>query len=430
MARIDASLQLRPWWWNGIERHALAEADPPERVDVAIVGIGFTGISAALTLARRGREVLLLDARDPGDGASSRNLGMAVDDLGMLFGDLVRRRKLEPAIAMAREAGEALTWLERLIEQDAIDCDYRRTGRVHLAANPAHFDLLQADLDLAAKHGVVDADLLDRAAARAEVASDSFHGGVFYPRGGGLDPHKLTEGLFDRAVKAGVTIASRCGVLGITDEGGHFDIQTELGGIRAATVVLATNAYTGRPIPGLRRRQVRVGGHAVVTEPLGHELVRQLIPRGRMAHDSRWRARFFRPTHDGQRILFAGPPRLLLESQAACAETLGDWMSEIFPQLRDVRLSHAWHGNVGLSFDRIPHIGQLGTLFYAAGYGWSGIAMALWLGHKLALKLLSDPEGASAFDSDRMPTLPFYQGTPWFLPPIMAYAAWRDRQGK
>ncbi len=119
-----------------------------------------------------------------------------------------------------------------------------------------------------------------------------FTGACFKPRGGGLDPHKLTESLFERAVKAGVNIASRCGVLGITDEGGHFDIQTELGGIRAATVVLATNAYTGRPIPGLRRRQVRVGGHAVVTEPLGQDLMRQLMPRGRMAHDSRWRALF------------------------------------------------------------------------------------------------------------------------------------------
>ena len=430
MAVVDRTLQMRPWWWHGVERHAGPEADPPAHVDVAVIGIGFTGAAAALTLAKRGRQVLLLDARDPGDGASSRNLGMASEDLGLPFSQLVQRVGPERAAAMTAEGTQALDHLERLIG-DGIACDYRRTGRVQLAYAAQHLAEMRDDLAaLQAAQGTVPARLLDRAGLKAEVASDLYSGGVLWERGGGLDPSKLMNGLFDRARQAGALIAARCGVLGLRDTGDGFHIDTEIGGVKATSVVLATNAYTGTPIPPLQRRQVYVGGQAIATQPLGRAMVGQLIPGGRMCFDSRNRARFFRPSPDGERLLFAGSPRILLETRQDCIEMLGDWMTEIFPTLAATRITHAWQGNVGLSFDRVPHIGQLGSLYFAAGYGWSGIAMAVWLGHKLALKLLADPAAPSAFDSTRMPTLPFYQGTAWFLPPMQAWAAFKDRRAK
>ncbi len=427
--KLADDLILRPLWWDDRQRRALPEPVLPERVDVAVVGGGYTGLSAALTAARGGASVVVFDAEDPGDGASTRNGGMVGDRLKPSFPKLEKTFGTERAAALMAEPANAVDYLERLIIALGIKCDFGRMGRYYPAASPAHFRAMEASL-LAeqAVRGDIGATMISGDEQARFLASPLYAGGRVQTRTGGLHPARFHDGLMDAARNAGVMIASRTAVLGLEEEDDFIRLDTGLGYLNADRVLICTNGYTGDLQPDLQRRVIPVTSAIAATEELDAALVERLIPGGRMITDSFNLLNYFRPSPDGRRILLGTRPGLFAAREGPrLAQYIGNRIGQIFPELADTRITHCWWGKVAFSFDYFPKIGMQDRIGHALCYGGSGVAMSVWLGHKLAQKALGDLAGRTAFDDLPFPGRFYYRSWPWFLGPAMAWYEARDR---
>ena len=434
---LSDDLSFEPWWWQAAPRRAEAPehgggAPLPGWCDVAIVGAGFTGLSAALVLARAGRNVLVLDAGPIGAGASSRNGGMIGSGHRVGFAELEARYGRPTAEAIIREGLTSLDFTAELIEREQIACSFRRSGRFRGAWRPADYEAFGREIDFMAKTFGVEAAMVPRAEQHREVSSEAYHGGCLYLSHGGLHPGLFHQGLLERAVSAGATVLGSRPVTAIAREGEAFRLDVAGAPLVAREVIVATNGYSGRASPWHSRRLIPVPSYIIATEPLGRERVASLIPGGRMIVESRSRHCYYRPSPDGERILFGGRASVAPIALAEAARRLHRLMVGLFPSLADTRVTHAWTGNVAFSRDRLPHLGAHKGLHYALGYGGSGVAMAPYLGYKIAQLLLGRPEGRSPFAE--LPFKPFllYDGRPWFLPLVEAktrLADWREGGG-
>ena len=200
------------------------------------------------------------------------------------------------------------------------------------------------------------------------------------------------------------------------------------GTLAAGNVIVATNGYTNRnlALPALRRRVIPIGSYMIATEPLAPGVMERLIPNDRVLSDTRRVVLYYRSSPDRRRLLFGGRVALAETDPGTSGPKLHAIMSAIFPELGAARISHSWMGFVAYTFDHLPHLGVHDGLHFAMGYCGTGVAMASWLGHKVALKVLGAPEGVTAFDDLAFQTRPFYRGTPWFLAGAVLYYRLRD----
>lgn len=422
-------VRFEPWWWEAAPRPRLAEAPLPAASDVVVVGSGFTGLSAALELARAGREVLVLEAGEPGEGASSRNGGMIGSGHRLMFDDLARRNGAETARAVLGEGLAALEFTAGLIEREQIACHFARTGRFRAACAPAHYDAIGRETERLRKEIGLEAEMVPRGEQHREVATDFYHGGCLYPRHGGLHPGLFHQGLLDRVIAAGAAIAARTPALGIDRQGAGFEVATPRGRVRAGQVVVASNGYTGAESPAFRRRLVPISAYMIATEPLEPTRLKGLIPGGRMIVETRRRHCYYRLSPDGRRLLFGGRAALHAVDPGRSGARLRGFLADLFPELASVRVSHSWSGRLGFTMDDLPHIGVRDGVHFALGYNGSGVAMAPWLGHRIARKLLGDAEGAGPFERLPFAAVPLYFGRPWFLPLLDVWFRARDRVG-
>jgi glycine/D-amino acid oxidase-like deaminating enzyme len=420
--------RFEPIWWEAAPPIPLDETPLPASVDVAVVGAGFTGLSAALALQRAGRSVLVLDAGVPGKGASTRNGGMIGSGHRVGLGRLTQRYGRQTALTLLKEGLAALEFTMDLIEREEIACHAARSGRFRGAWRASDYEAMGRELDELRRAVGLEADMVARAEQHREVASDAYHGGVVYHRHGGLHPGLFHQGLLRRVQEAGGTVAGRTAVTAIAREAEGFQVTTPPCRIRARDVVVATNGYTGALTPALRRRLVPVPSYMIATEPLPAGTVERLIPGGRMIVESRSRHCYFRPAPDGRRLLFGGRAAVNVVDTARSARILRGLMSGVFPELASARLSHSWRGFVAFSRDYLPHLGRRDGVHYALAYNGSGVAMAPYLGFKVAQKVLGGPEGDSPFGATPFPAVPFYTGRAWFLPAVELYYRWRDRR--
>lgn len=419
--------RFEPWWWQADPPANRPEAPLPEKADIAVVGAGFTGLTAALELARAGRSVLVLEAGRPGEGASTRNGGMIGSGHRVSLAALTRRYGREPAIALLKEGMAALEFTVDLIEREGIACRFARAGRFRGAWRPADYDAMAREVE-ALKHVIdLEAELVPRAEQHREIATEAYHGGVVYPRHGGLHPGLFHQGLLACAEKAGAEIADNTAVAAIRREARGFTVATGRGRVAAGEVIVATNGYTGAATPRLRRRLIPVPSYMIATEALPEGTLERLIPGGRMIVESRARHCYYRASPDGRRIVFGGRASLATIDPRRSAEILHGLMTGLFPELAGVRVSHSWRGFVAFSRDHLPHLGRgPDGLHYALGYCGSGVAMAPYLGHKIALQVLGRVAGFSPLDQTPFPAFPLYNGRPWFLPLAERYYRWRD----
>jgi glycine/D-amino acid oxidase-like deaminating enzyme len=420
-------LSSEPYWWE-----AAAPPDTPGETvspecDAVIVGAGYAGLGAALELARAGRSVQVFDSQRPGEGASSRNGGIASGNLRVGFGELARKRGLDEAKAIYAEGVEARDDLARFIEEEGIDCDFRLSGRFTGAVTPAHYDALSREVDLLNTHLDIGAYGVPRAAQHKEIGSDLFHGGIVRPDMGGLHPAKLHLGMMAVAARAGVRVLGNTAVLGIRRDGDRFEARTARVTVRARDVVVTTNGYTDGADRWLRRRLVPAASRIIATEPLDGELLRGLLPNGRMCGTTRRLYNYFRPSPDGTRILFGGRDRTGGRDPARATARLRAELAAVFPQLTDVGITHSWAGNVAFNLDHLPRLFDHGGIHYAAGFCGSGVVWARWLGGKAAQRILGDARGHSAFAGRPPQAIPLYAGDPWFLPAAVGWFAMRDR---
>ena len=422
--------QVKPWWWEAAEPPH-RETPLPDRAQVAIVGGGYAGLSAALTLRRLGHQAVVLDAERIGWGASSRSGGMVSGGLKVAKGDLAGRYGAEEAKRITMACSASLPFIEETIAREQIDCDYVRCGRFVGAWTPKHYDAMAKRADWIAEVTGMPTEMIPRARQRAHLGSDRYHGGMAAAATGSLHPAKYARGLAAAAERAGAMLVDRVRVKAIVQTGSGFRIVTDKGEMTADAVLVATNGYSldprGTASPWLARRLVPLNSYIIATEELPAETMDRLFPDRRMISDSKRVLNYFRPSPDGKRILWGGRASFRAATPEASAPVLREGLVETFPELRDVKLTHAWTGMVAFTFDGLPHIGVQDGVHYAAGCQGSGVAMATWLGHNAAMKMAGAANERFALDGLNFPTRPTYTGNPWFLPLVGTWYQLRDK---
>ncbi len=418
-----------PYWWETIDRDTVPlTANLPCRADVVIVGAGYTGVSAALTLRRGGLTVVVLESMRIGEGASTRNAGMATVTLKTSPGVLARKYGQECAEAIFREALQTAPALAALLERENIACGYQTPGVYLAAARPAHYDALARSGEALAAFGVAT-QMVPGNRQQEELGAAGYFGGRVQANVGGLNPAQYFIGLARRCAEAGVIFREQTEALTLARDNGRWRVRTTKGEIAARELIIATNGHTGTLVPWLRRRVIPVGSYMIATEPLPPERIRTLIPGGRLVLDTKKMLNYARLTPDGRRFIFGGRVNLRPVDPRESARLLQRAMQERFPSLADVRISHSWGGNVAFTFDYLPHIGSHEGLHYALGYNAQGLAMATHFGQLLARRILDPAKADSAFLGREFPTKPFYAGNPWFLPLLGEWYRLRDRFG-
>ena len=415
-----------PYWWEAAPPSDAVTPDVPERVDVAIVGGGYCGLSAALELRRQGLAVAVLEAGRIGYAASSLNGGMVSGSLKPSRAELTGMVGADRAGALLEEAAQCLPFLEDLLAREAIHCEYRRTGRCIGAHCRRAYAGLEARVETVRALTGSDAWLLPRERQREEIDTAYYHGGMVVEASGALHPALYHRGLAAAVRDAGGRVAEDTRVESIVRRPGGFTLATWRGPVQARELMVATNGYTGDVTPWLRRRLIPLGSYIIATEPLPPETVRRLVPRGRMLVDTKRVLSYYRLSPDGSRILFGGRASFRQVTAREAAPRLHGFMTAVWPELARSRITHAWTGNVAFTFDLVPHMGVHEGVHYAVGCQGSGVAMATYLGYRTALKIAGKAATPSAFDGLPFPTRPGYRGNPWFLPVVGGAYRLRD----
>jgi len=364
--------------------------------DVAVLGGGIAGCSAALHLAKRGYKVALLEARRVGYGASGRSGGQTIFGLAVSQQTLEREVGLEDARRLFDLSIEALDLTQSLIREYAIECDYR-PNHVHVAVKPRHVrELEEWARELHEVYGYASVRLLDRDELQGHVRSSRYLGGLLDSRSGHLQPLKYTRGLARAAETAGAVVYEDSEVLRYAD-GREVRIYTAAGSVRCAHLVLCGNAYIGAVAPMLSRRILGVGTYIIATEPLGEERARSLLPSNAAVADINWILDYFRRSQD-DRLLFGGrvsyssvqPPRL--------AESMRQRMVRVFPSLSDVKVANAWGGYLDITMSRAPDFGRLApNVYYLQGFSGHGVALAGLAGELAAEAIAGTAERFDVF---------------------------------
>lgn len=411
-----------PFWGEAVAPSAPAPGELPGSVDALIVGAGYTGLSAARELAAAGRSVLVVDAGAPGGGCSGRNGGQVAYSFKPTLAELSARHGAETAAGICREGQQALAHLRSLATDGGLDMDWRGRGCFVGAHTSRAYAAMVRDAETQPWGFDQRPQLIPRARLHEEIATDFYHGGCVFPGDASVDPARLLGALHARAAAAGARIVGHCAALRLQREAQGFEVLTAHGRVHARQVLLATNGYSRSLSPWHRRRVIPIGSYQIATEPLGQARVRELLPQGRNVGDSRRIVVYYRPSPDGERIIFGGRAALSEKDPLVCAPRLREMMLQIFPQLHAARITHAWAGWVGYTFDTLPHLGCHEGLHYAMGYCGQGVPHAPYFGMRIAQQMLGLKEGATALDGLPFPSRPYYHGTPWFLAAsVLAY---------
>lgn len=417
-----------PWWWEAAPPASLPETVLPAFVDVAILGAGYAGLSAALVLARAGRRVAVFDAMKPGEGASSRNGGITSGNIRPGFAALARRFGETTALAIETEGKTARDYLRDMIRTEALDCDFRLTGLFKGALGFDQYDAMARGAELLARRLGIESHAVPYAEQRNYVGTDFYRGGTVRMDIGGLHPAKFHAELLRITLAAGAEVHPGRPVTGISREVTGFHVATHAGMVRARQVLVCTNGYTDGATPFLQRRLIPVRSRMIATEELAPDLMAQLMPQGMMVGENRQMGFYYRPSPDGRRILLGGRDGSRTGDPVEPTLRLRGGLVELFPELSGVRLTHSWFGHVAMNRDMLPRLFESDGVLYATGFCGSGVVWAPWLGSRAAYRLLGrKAEGTTAF-ADRAPAaVPLYRGNPWFLPLILQGSLWRDR---
>lgn len=425
-------LQSKPYWHEAIDFDGYKTEDvtPPKTTDVLVVGSGFTGLSAALTLIKNERSVVVLDAEYLGAGASTRNGGQIgsgnqkfrVKQLIKMFGE-------KKAVKLLKEGVHILDYIETLIEDEKIECFFKRVGRFRGAIRPQHYEAMARDMDDLRHFVGVESFPVPKSEQHKEINSDFFHGGSVLPDDARLHPGLYHNGLINKLKQYGVVLKGNTPVQNIEANSNGFLVTAKDIKIQARNVIVATNGYTRKVHSHLNKRIVQVHSALVATAPLPPETIDNLMPTGRMYGNTAKVFSYFRTAPDEPRIIWGGRVgRFYKPGTDGAFSHLAKDLMKVFPDLGDAPISHGWSGTIGYTFDELPHLGKTPDgVHYAMGYCGTGVSRSTYFGHKIALQLLNDPKGRTEFDDISFPSHPFHAVADYTVPFFEGWYRLRDR---
>lgn len=420
------SVRFKPYWWEGAPRWETPRRTLPPKTDVAIVGSGFTGLSAARTLLAKDREVVVLDHGVPGYGASTRNGGQIgsgnqkfrVKRLIELYGE-------KKATELLREGARMLDYIEELIQVENIECHFQRCGRFRGAMRPEHYEAMARDMEDLERIAGVESFMVPKAEQHKEIDTDIFFGGSVLPNDASLHPGLYHSGLMQRVEDRGGAIVGNAGVQRILREKDGFRLDTDLGPLHCRDVLIATNGYTDGRVPAVHRRIVTVHSGLLATAALSPEVLARLIPNARVYGNTNRVFYYFRAAPDETRLVWGG--RAGRGAGLAAFGHLAQNLLSVFPELSDLAVTHAWDGQIGYTYDELPHLGRMADgVHYAVGYCGTGVSRATYFGHKIALRVVGDTEGRTAFDSLAFTAFPSRAVAQMAVPFVEAWHRFRD----
>lgn len=372
------------------------------QADVCVIGGGFTGLSAALNLAERGYDVVLLEAQRVGFGASGRNGGMIGSGQRWDVLDIEEKFGLSRSRELWQLAEDVKQDIRNRVSQHAIDCDlqYGQVEGVHKDSyRGMAAEIAEA---LAVRYDYPHAKALNREETRAMIATDDFVEGLYDAEAMTLHPLNYALGLARACREAGVRIYEQSRVIDYTRTDPAI-MRTDSGSVTASFVVLGCNGYLGNLEPRVAGKIMPINNFVVATEPLGEQRARALIAGRFGIHDTRFVVNYFRLSAD-LRLLFGGGENYRAGFPKDIAKFVRPHMLQLFPQLEDVGIDYAWGGTLSVTVNRLPHLGRLEpNLFYAQGYSGHGISIA-----NLSGKLIAEAIAGTAERFDVMANLPTY----------------------
>jgi glycine/D-amino acid oxidase-like deaminating enzyme len=417
------TVREKNFWLTTVEMPRIELRPLPQRVDVAILGAGFTGLSAARTLAKSGARTLVLESQTVGWGASSRNGGMVLTGLKVGVTDLLSRYGKEATQRMFAASIEAIACVEQMVREEKIDCSFARSGHLEVANKLGHFESFKGSAEIMARELGHNVRIVAPNELASEIGSKIYYGGLVDELSAGVNPAQFVAGLGEAAVRSGAEIQEQTHVeeieRGSQNGSPGWKVKTSRGTIWSREVLVATSGYTSSTTPALRRRIIPIGSYIIVTEVLPEMVAAEVSPRNRMIYNSKYFTHYYRLTPD-RRMLFGGRAAFFPETETTVRKSAGilrRGMVEIFPQLRDVKLEYVWGGTLDFAFDMMPHAGKMDGMYFSMGYAGHGVAMATLMGQKMGEVI------AAGKDENPFVGIPFrgaplglYRRKPWFLP--------------
>ncbi|HEY1399364.1 FAD-binding oxidoreductase [Roseateles sp.] len=428
----DLALARHSYYLEGTTRDLVhAPLQGEQDCDVAIVGGGLAGLSAAIELAERGFRVTVLEARELGSGASGRNGGQAIHGLAC------DQREIEHQLGetRAREVWnmsiEALDMLRERIARFDIDAQWR-DGFLGVAVNGRKARGLLSHADHLERHYDYPMRRIARADLPAWIASTRYVAAVHDPRSGHLHPLRYTLGVGRAAASLGVTLHEHSPVTAV-EPGRRPVLVTANGRLKARQVLLAGNVYLQGLAPALAPRIMPVGTYIAATAPLPPDQLRALIPCGAAVCDNNFVLDYFRPSHDG-RLIFGGRASYSTLTPSGLADSMRKRIAKVFPPLAQVQITHAWGGFVDVTMNRAPDFGRLpaargqpANIYYLQGFSGHGLALTGLSGRLVAEAMAGDAQRFDTFAALRHRAFP---GGRWLRTPAlvagMAYYRLKD----
>ncbi len=422
-------MKLVPYWHETATAFAGGAEGPVEgAVDVAVIGGGFTGLSAALALAKMGAHVVVLEADRVVGQASGRNGGHVNNGTAADFAGLAGRLGLEQARGLYHAYDAAVDTVERIVQEQQIACDFRRSGKIKLAARPEHYEKLARGFELLHREADAETDLVPRARIRDEIGSDTFHGGLLYRKSAQMHMGRFGAGLADAAKRHGARIFEKAPVTRLKRlHGAAHHVTTPRGAVTARQVLVATGPSVRGPFFFFRRRVIPVGSFIIATKPLGAAQLDSIMPTRRTATTTKNIGNYFRISPDN-RLIFGGRARFALSnptSDVKGGRILEATLHRTFPQLGRIGIDYCWGGVIDLTADRLPRAGEHDGLFYAMGYSGHGAQMSVHMGQQMAAVLGGDL-AANPLRGLAWPAIAGHFGPPWFMPLVGAYYRLKD----
>ena len=417
--------KFTPYWWDDQPQFE-NNNKLPSSADVVIVGAGYTGLSAALTLSKAGKNVIVLDSEVIGYGASTRNGGMLGSGHKVSSEEAVQKYGTEIAAQLHKEANASLAFTTNLIKENNIDCDLQICGRLRTSWLPQDQINMSKNLKKLKVIEHFNSNMIEPKLMSESIETDLYFGGQFYQDHGAVQPRKFHYGLLNLAINAGAKVFGSRPVIQVNkiskSREPTFNVLTSTSSIQCQQVLMATNGYTRSNLSRyLSRRVLPVPSFIITTGDIGKDKVQSLLPGGHCMVETRKRYCYYRATPCGRRIMLGTRAAMHAMKAEEALPTLRKMLTEIFPSLVDVEISHCWTGFTGFSFSQLPNLNSNKGIYSALGYCGNGVAMAPYLGHKAALKILNPNQRATVFEQTPLETRPYYFGKPWFLPIASAY---------